>query len=170
MTFKVETFIDPEKAVNDTNIATTGELIDNDEFIMQPGRVFYYTQQAAKAERQVSTIKLQLEMAEAAADTRIREEARAAGEKLTADQVKALVRKDPQVTKWDVALIKAQEVLATIKGVVTALNHKKDMLIIRGNMTRDEIKARLSVESELEVSRQARHERVKERVASSANS
>lgn len=167
---RIQTFIDVDQAAKDVEINQIADVIDNDEFIRQPGRVFYYTAAAAKAERQVSKIKLQLEMAEAQADTRIRDEARQAGEKMTADAVKAAIRQDKTVTRLDIDLLDAQEVLATIKGVVSALSHKKDMLVMRGHMTRDEIKARLSVEGDLKTdanaSVQSRHDQVRQRLAS----
>lgn len=162
---RVQTFIDLDKAAADTQIAEIGGMVDPSEYSRQPGLVYFYTFAAAKAERQVSKIKLQIEMAEANADTKIRDDARLAGEKMTADAIKAAVRKDNKVTRLDVDLLEAQEILATIKGVCNALSHKKDMLVMRGHMTRDEIKARLQVEDSLPDGMADRQARVKELLA-----
>lgn len=170
VTINVDNFIDPAKIVKDVEIASQGGFIPSDEYDRQPGLVFHYIAATAKAERQLSSLKLRLEMAEADAAERIRSEAAAAGEKMTVDAVKTAVRKDKNVTQYDIAVIKAQEVLTVIKGACTALQNKKDMLIMRGHQTRDEIKARLSVDGDLSnepnPSIQSREEKVRQRVAS----
>lgn len=165
-TSAIDTFIDFDKAAKDVSIATIGEMVDVNEFNRQPGLVYYYTSAAAKAERQLSKFKLQLEMAEADAKAEATKELKDAGEKITVDAVAQLARKNRVVTKLDALVIQAKDVLDTIKGVCTALNHKKDMLVMRGHMTRDEVKARLSVESSLPDGISSKEARVAELLAS----
>lgn len=143
---KVDTLIDPDKALNDANI---NEATLNDEFIRQPGLFFYYVSQHARAEKQHASLKLSLEAVEAKAATKVRLAAQEAGEKLTADMVKERVRLHPTVVRTEQAVIDAKQVETILKGMVEAMRHKKDMLIVKGNMTRDELKARISVESGL---------------------
>jgi hypothetical protein len=160
---RIQTFIDIERAAKEVAIANSGEIINDSEFFEQASRVFYYTGAVAKAERQVSVLKLQLEMAEAKALTTIRSDALKAGEKVpTEAALKALVRQDKTVTRLDIDLLDAQEVLSTIKGVVEALRHKKDMLVMRGHMSRDERKARQAIEGDLQ---DGTHDHVRERQA-----
>lgn len=142
----VEEFIDPTKAAADVSI-NEAEL--NEEFIRQPGLVFYYTAMKAKSERQLSSLKLRLEAREAQVATKVRTEAAAAGEKITEAGVAAKVRLNNTIIQHDQAIIKAKEVDRVIDGIISALRDKKDMLVMRGHMTRDEIKARLSVEEPL---------------------
>ena len=140
--YAVDGFIDPTRASTDTQI---NSLDLHGEIERQPGLVYYYTSLAAKAERQLSTFKLALEAKEADAAMKVRSEASAAGEKLTADMVKERVRKNSDVLALDKAVIKAREALDVAKGICEALRHKKDMLVMSGHLTRDEMKARLDV-------------------------
>lgn len=162
----VDEFIDADKAVADVAI-NESEL--NDEFIRQPGLVFYYTAMKAKSERQLSSLKLRLEAREAQVATKVRTDAQAAGEKITEGGIAAKVRLHPTVIQLDQAIIKAKEVDRVIDGVISALRDKKDMLVMRGHMTRDEIKARLSVEeplaAQIDGSVRGRDAQIKERLA-----
>ena len=172
-TSAVQTYIDVDKAVADVTVKEIGGMVDPAEFSRQPGLVYYYTTCAARAERQLSSFKLRLEMAEAEASSEAREMLKAAGEKITVDLVKEEARRSTKVTKLDAQVIQAQEVLASIKGLCNALQHKKDMLVMRGHMTRDEIKARLNVDGELQVDvradTRAREAKVKELMAERAS-
>lgn len=139
----VENFIDPERAAKDTAI-NDGDL--NGEFMKQAGLVYFYSSNVAKAERQVSTIKLRLEMKEAEIATQVREDAAAAGTKITEKGIEAAVSAHKDVAGLKARLIQAQEVLTVAKGVAEAMRHKRDMLVMRGHMDRDELKARIAVE------------------------
>ena len=141
-TIKVDTFIDADKALRDVSM-TENDL--HDAFIDQSGHFYYYASMYAKAERQMSNLKLRLELAEADAAGKIRAAAAEAGEKMTEGTCKERVRMQRSVLLLEMALIEAKEVESTIKGLVEAFRHKKDMLIVRGNISRDEFKAALSL-------------------------
>jgi hypothetical protein len=140
----VDEFIDVTRATQDVNI---NSLDLHAEFDRQPGLIFYYISMHAKAERQHSTLKLRLEATEASVAGKIRTTAAGAvpPEKLTVDDLKARVRLNATVVNTEQQVIKAKEVMDVIKAVVEALRNKKDMLVIKGHMTRDEMKASLDV-------------------------
>jgi hypothetical protein len=147
---QVQTFIDPEKAAADVSIHETGGIVDPSEFLRQPGLVYYYVAAAAKAERQLSTLKLREDLAEAEAKAKAANDILDEGGKATVDAVKVRAASDRNFIAAQAAVIKAKEVLDSIKAVCEALRHKKDMLVMRGHMSRDEIKAKLSVEEDLQ--------------------
>lgn len=140
----VDEFIDVTRASQDVNI---NSLDLHAEFDRQPGLIFYYISMHAKAERQHSTLKLRLEATEASVAGKIRSAAAAAvpPEKLTVDDLKGRVRLNATVVNTEQQVIKAKEVMDVIKAVVEALRNKKDMLVIKGHMTRDEMKAQLDL-------------------------
>lgn len=138
----IKTFIDVDKATADVTMLESNL---SEEFVNQPGLFFYYASMFAKAERQHSDMKLRLEMTEAQAATKVRADMTTAGEKITEGAVKEKVRLEPIVARTEMALNEAKEVESTIKGLVEAFRHKKDMLIIRGNVSRDEFKAALTI-------------------------
>lgn len=138
----VNRFIDADKAQADVTMQETNL---SEEFVNQPGLFYHYAAQYARAERQVADLKLRLKLTEAQAADAIRTAATAAGEKLTEAALKEKVQLNANVIKTEMALNDAKEVESTIKGLVEAFRHKKDMLIIRGNVSRDEFKANLSL-------------------------
>lgn len=145
---KVDQFVDPERIAND--VATDSSSLDalRSELSRQAGLVYFYSSMAAKAERQHSHLKLRLEAVEAQVATNVRKDAATTGEKLTADMVKERVRLHPQTIAVEQAIIEAKEVDAVLKGTVQALRDKSASLTSLTNMTRDEIRAALSVEQE----------------------
>lgn len=147
---QVQTFIDAEKAAADVSIHETGGIVDPAEFLRQPGLVYYYVASAARAERQLSTLKLREDLAEAEAKSKAANDLVAEGGKATVDAVKVRAASDRNFIAAQAAVIKAKEVLDTIRAVTEGLRHKKDMLVMRGHMSRDEIKAKLSVEEDLQ--------------------
>lgn len=144
--FSVDQLIDPTKVVADMAI-NDNEL--NAEFVRQPGLIYYYASLQAKAERQHSELKLRLEAQEAHAATEVRKQALADGEKLTADMVKERVRLNPKVVKIEQLLIASKEVFDTVKAAVEGMRHKRDMLVIRGHTSRDEMRAGIEVRDSL---------------------
>lgn len=167
----VDPLIDPTKAASDCSIDDTNL---NAEFVRQPGLIYHYVSQQARAERQHSELKLRLEATEAQVATNVRKQALADGEKLTADMVKERVRLHPTVVKIEQQLIAAREVEAVCKAIVEGIRHKRDMLVIRGHMSRDEMRANIEVRDSLAsqdyrgVQVRTRDQEIKERLGNNA--
>jgi hypothetical protein len=152
----VDQFVDVNRITKD--VAINGVDLRG-ELERQPGLVYFYTSMTAKAERQYARLKLRLEATEAQVATNVRTDAAirvddatglADPERLTAPQVVERVRLHPKVVAVEVALIDAKEVETVLKGVVQALRDKSQALTSLTNMTRDEIRAKLQVEADLQ--------------------
>jgi hypothetical protein len=150
----VDSFVDTTRIATDVAL---NALDLHGELARQSGLVYFYTSMAAKAGRQHAMLKLRSDATDAQVATKIRNEAnnRLAEngdpdpEKLTAPQVVERIRVHPQTIAIKKALIEAEEVETVLKGVVTALRDKSSSLTSLSLMTRDEIRAKLNAEQEM---------------------
>ena len=142
----VDTFIDADKASKDTE---TDALNIKGEVARQSGLTYYYTTKYAAAIRQAARLKLQLEIKEAQVAQEIRTQAATDGIKMTVDQVKDAVRVHKDTVALEVAKIDADEVEEVLKGIVAAIKDKSSNLITLTTLERDEIKANLLVDRDL---------------------
>lgn len=135
---KVDEFVDVTKIAADVAI---DEANLNEEFVRQSGLIFHYIAQHARAEAQLASLKLRKDAVDAQIATNVRSRALADSEKLTVDMVKDRVRVHPTSLRYAQAIIKAEEVVGVIRAACDGMRHKKDMLVTKGHMTRDEMKA-----------------------------
>lgn len=137
---KIDTFVDPAKVAADVAV---NESDLQGEISRQAGLVYFYTSRAALADRQAARYKLALELKEAEISAQVR--ANAGDKKLTVDAIKEQVRLHKDVTALEVALLKSEEVAATLKGVVTAIRDKSANLITLAHMRRDDLRAKIAI-------------------------
>lgn len=160
---KVDEFVAASKVQSDIAV-NRSDL--QEEFMRQPGLIYFYTARAADAQMQTANFKLRLEATEARVASNIRRDALDAGEKTTEATVKEKVRLHPTVVGIEHALIKAKKVEQVLDGVVQSLRHKKDSLMMLGWMERDERNARISVEESLPGATSQRTAAMKQALAS----
>lgn len=143
----VDEFIDPARIPADVTL----DLVNlSDAISRQPALTYYYATLVAKAERQVSTLKLQLEAKEAQAYSQIKEKALADGEKITEGGVASKVRQVPEILRLDQAIIRAQEVAACLRGASFALRDKAEMIKVSVQQQRMELQAKIDFDRSLE--------------------
>lgn len=147
---KVEQFVDPTRIAADVQPVDRNFDSIGQELSRQSSLVYFYASLVAKAEKQLSSLKLTLEAVEAQVATNVRKEAATAGEKLTADMVKERVRLHPRTIAFEQAIIDAKEVETVLKGAFQAIRDKKDNLIALSHMSREEMRAAQSAEQEFQ--------------------
>lgn len=131
----INQYYDHKQATKDLN--EYGDL--QSEFMRQPGLFAYYNSLLVQAELQFSNLSHKIEVMEAALATKLRDTARAAGDKLTEAQAKERVAMDPRVRDAYTDLNEAKAEVGFLKGTVTALAQRKDMLMQMGFAQRKEV-------------------------------
>lgn len=111
----------------------------------QPSLMAYWSAQHAEVEAQVGLAKRQLETVESVLYQTYRKALINAGEKPTERLMDAYIKKDPA---WEEAYdthTLATQYANTLKGHVSSLIHRRDMLIQRGSSLREELKGKLRI-------------------------
>lgn len=116
------------------------------EAMMEQASMFaHYGIQAALASKQVNTLEMLLDTAEATVKRQIRDRAALSNEKTTVDSIAAEVSRNKQVLGLKRALNHAKEIEAVAKIATEAFRHRRDMLVQTGLITREEMKGELSI-------------------------
>jgi len=140
-TFKVENFIDAKQLKRDLAI----NPLDLDTAQMEQASLFaHYGELAANAAHQTDVVELLLETTEAAVYKLLRDNAAAAGEKVTEAQLEKLVSRHARVISMKKALNEAKRVEAMGKTALEAFRQKRDMLMQQGATQREERKGELA--------------------------
>lgn len=129
--------VDTKQFRNDTNV--TEATIDKC-MMEQASLRAYYSTMAAGAEAQASRAKARFEVIEASIYDAHRKAALVSGEKYSEKSLEASVKMDPKWIKAKSVVIEAESIAAINKGLVFAMNDKKDMLVQMGADRREGMK------------------------------
>jgi len=172
----IETFIDVDEFVKEIE-----EPIEDltEAMRTQTARAAHYSMKATKAKKQrdrvaliVKTIEAQLTktcrqaLMKAAND--LAEEENTKPERITADMVKAEVALHPVMRSWLEKQIDADEVYSVCKAAYDAFYTRREMLTSMGHMTREQMRANLTIRGAAETTkgyRERRAEREAQRAA-----
>ena len=141
-TFEVKNTIDPVQLRAD--LAYSANNI-SDAMMTQASMMAHYGVLAAEASRQVDTIKMIIETAEAMLYRKERERLIAAGEKPTEGQINSYVASHEKVIALKKNFNEAKQIEAVSKVAVQAFRHRKDMIVQQGASNREEMKGELSM-------------------------
>lgn len=138
----------------------------SDAMSQQSSLFSHYGVLAAQASSQVDTVKLLIETREAAVYQLLRNKAVLHSEKLTEMQLEKSVAREESVQALKRALIEAKRIEATAKTAVEAFRHRRDMLIQKGLISREEMKGdlRISAATAMNNARDASYEDTKARM------
>jgi hypothetical protein len=114
------------------------EALD-EEFIRVPADLAYWNERYAQAHKSHLLAKLDSERTEASLMLEMREKLKAMGGKPTVDEVRANVITDPTYGSARLAEIEAEVERTRLRGLVGALEAKKDMLQSLGAKLRSEM-------------------------------
>jgi hypothetical protein len=152
----VKTFIDPAQLRKDISFSTA-DL--STAMVQQASLAVHYGVLLAQATRQVHSLELALEVAEAKVYRKLREEAATSGAKITEAQLEKQVAIHETVIKLKRAVAEAQQVEAVGKTAVEAFRQRRDMLIQQGLITREDMRGNLSIAEKRAAEEQAAEER-----------
>lgn len=138
--YTVRNFIDGKKMKEDLHFSPHNL---NDAMIQQASMIAHYGELAADAARQVDSLKMLLESAEAVAYQTIRKDIIATGERVTEAQLEKMVVSHKSVVGLKRALADARRVEAVTKSAVEGFRHRRDMLIQLGAQARAEMQGEL---------------------------
>lgn len=110
----------------------------NEELMDQPLKFRKWSKIEVECERQVKTLKLSLENAEAQAYADVKEEYQVAGEKPTVKDLDTGVKLNPEVKRIKQELLDAEAQLADVKLIVRAFYQRHEVLKdIAANLRKD---------------------------------
>lgn len=110
----------------------------NEELMDQPLKFRKWSKIEVQCERQVKTLKLALENAEAKAYSQVKEDYYQAGEKPTVKDLDAGVRLDEEVQRIKQELLEAESQLSDVKLIVRAFYQRHEVLKdIAANLRKD---------------------------------
>lgn len=139
---QLEQFIDVDQFLKEVD----GGLDDlNEAMRTQTQMCAFYSVKHAAAEKQLGRVKLLDKTIRATVAKRIRTELAAAGEKSPADLVKDLTDLDPDVRKYALVLIDAQEIETVCKAAMFAFRTRSDMITNMGHMSRAQMQGSMRV-------------------------
>ena len=163
-TFKVQRFIDAAQLKRD--LAINPSDVGN-AFLEHASIRLHYGELLAKATRQHDDLKMVLEANEAKVDKAIRNEAAAAGEKLTEPQIAKRVAVHERVLAYRRLLNEARQIETLAKQAVEAFRDRKDMLVSYGLKDREEMRGELAIrrQSAAEIEGRNQRERVVQNLA-----
>ena len=142
--YTIKDFVDPAELKRDLAFSNN----DLTSAMMQQASLFsHYGVLASQASRQVDVVKLLLENTEAVVYKLLRDNAAAAGEKVTEAQLEKSVSRHERVISMKKSLNEAKRVESTSKIAVEAFRHRRDMLVQMGLISREEMKGELSVQA-----------------------
>lgn len=141
-TYQVKDFIDAAQLKRDLAYSPNNLT---DAMISQASMFSHYGVLAADAARQVDVVKMLLENTEAAVYQIIRDDAAAAGEKITEAMLEKKVARHSRVISMKKALNEAKRIEAIGKTAVESFRHRRDMLVQLGLISREEMKGELSI-------------------------
>jgi len=140
--YPVKDFIDAEQLKRDLAYSDN----DLDSAMMQQASLFsHYGILAADAARQVDVIKMLLESTEAAVYKLERDKAAADGEKVTEALLDKRIARHSRVISMKKALNEAKRIEAVGKIAVESFRHRRDMLVQKGLISREEMKGELRI-------------------------
>lgn len=152
----VREYIDLAQMKVDLSFSTN----DLSEAMMQQATLFaHYGVLASKAAKQVDSVKMVLETAEARIYRIHRDDAATSGAKVTEAQLEKMVSADPKIIEIKKALNEAKQVEANAKIATEAFRHRRDMLVQMGLLSREELKGQLSIAAKNERDNQAQEQR-----------
>lgn len=99
----------------------------------------------SQASKQVDSLKMLLETAEATVYRKLRDQANEDKEKVTEAQLDKSVARHPRVLSIKKALNEAKQIEANAKTAVEAFRHRRDMLIQQGLLAREEMKGEVVI-------------------------
>jgi hypothetical protein len=142
VTYPVKDFIDARQLKSDLAYSPN----DLTSAMMNQASMFsHYGVLAADASRQVDVVKMLLEQSEAAVYKLLRDQAAAAGEKVTEAQLEKQVARHSRVISMKKALNEAKRVESIGKTAVESFRHRRDMLVQLGLISREEMKGELRI-------------------------
>lgn len=165
--YTIKDFVDPAQLKKDLAFSNN----DLTSAMMQQASLFsHYGVLAAQAARQVDVVKLLLENTEAAVYKLLRDQAAAAGDKVTEAQLEKMIARHDRVIAMKKSLNEAKRVESITKTAVEAFRHRRDMLVQMGLISREEMKGELSIraKSAAEMARESSIESVMARRRASA--
>lgn len=138
----------------------------SEAMVKQASLFEHYASLASRASRQVDDLKLTLEVREAKVDRAIRDDAAAAGEKVTEASIAKRIDAHPEIVNAKKAINEAKQIEANAKAAAEAFRHRRDMLVQHGLLMREELKGDVSVRARAEASRdvEEQQERVLQRL------
>jgi len=140
--FKVRQFVEPTQLKKDMSYS----LADLSTAMMEQASLFvHYGVEAAKASMQVDNAKMLLEVTESKVYRKLRDDAAAAGNKVTEAQLEKTVQVHETVIAMRRALNEAKQIEAVTKVAVEGFRHRKDMLVQHGATSREEMKGEVSI-------------------------
>ncbi|SER28761.1 hypothetical protein SAMN05216548_114109 [Faunimonas pinastri] len=140
--FKVRNYIDAGQLKADMSYS----LADLSSAMMNQGALLvHYGILASKASRQVDSLKMLLENAEAQVYRALRDAALKTGEKITEAALEKKVAVHSQVVSLKRCLNEAKQIEAIAKIAVEGFRHRRDMLIQQGLISREEMKGEISI-------------------------
>lgn len=152
----VRDYIDHAQMKIDLSFSTN----DLSEAMMQQASLFaHYGVLASKCSKQVDSIKMVLETAEARIYRIKRDDVVSSGAKVTEAQLDKMVSSDPKIIDIKKALNEAKQIEANAKIAVEAFRHRRDMLVQMGLISREELKGQMSIAVRNERENQAQEQR-----------
>lgn len=138
--YNVKDLIDPQQLRSDLEI---NQFDLSFSMMRQAGLFAYYSECAAKAERQLDQLEQMKDVVEARLDKMVRDRAVAEGTKITEAQVKAQITLDPKMIAIRTAVNKAKMIASLCKSAADSFRHRRDMLIQMSFNAREEGKGQL---------------------------
>lgn len=140
--FRIRDFVDPvtirkDLAYSDNNLS--------DAMMQQASLFAHYGQLSAEALRQLEIAKLLLDQTEAAVYQQLRKDLLKAGEKVTEAMLEKLVSRSKRVIAMKQAVIEARRVESVAKTAMEAFRHRRDMLVQKGLISREEMKGEMRI-------------------------
>lgn len=143
--YTIHRFVSSDQIIADTSI--NGVLL-HDAVVEQAALAAFYGELHAKATRQSSMLKLNLNAVEARIDAEIRGKAGDEGKKITEKAIEAAVNDDNRVKAARKALIVADEVRNTLFAACDAIRQRRDSLEILGRFQNEEMKGTLRIQQQ----------------------
>lgn len=140
--YTIHRFVSSAKIIEDTDIE--GSLL-HDAVVEQSGLAAFYGGLHAKATRQASMLKMNVDAIIAKIDAEIREAAVKDGKKLTEKAIESQLDGDKRVLAARKALIVAEEVKDTLFAACMAIAQRRDTLEILGRFQNEEWKGTLRI-------------------------
>jgi len=123
----------------DTDMALTDESL-HDDMCRIPRTIARYAQIMGDCKTYASNMKHRMERVEAAADQRIRKEAKASGEKITEPSIAKLLSLDLEVSAARSAYYKAEGQFSMVEGFYRGLRDKAQIAIALCYFQKEEVK------------------------------
>lgn len=140
--FTVRNFVEPDQLKKDMGYS----LADLSTAMMQQSALFvHYGVQAAKASKQVSDVKMLLEVTESKVYRALRDQFAREGQKITEGMLSNAVATHASVIGMRKALNEAMQIESVAKTAVEGFRHRRDMLVQHGLISREEMKGEVSI-------------------------